>query len=179
VAGRDLRAQVVDATAGLRVEHDRRHVDPAVQPGDPLRGFLPGQIRFGEQQQRFDLVLQRKGDELVDHHQVQRRVDQRRHGRDGVDVGRHRLGSSPARAAHQREAARVDGVDHDPVFGDHLRVDEIARHHHLPAPRVVFCRPAQRRQARLGLVLGHDPGGVAADRDHPRAAESLVAHANV
>jgi hypothetical protein len=38
---------------------------------------------------------------------------------------------------------------------------------------------AQRREARLGFIVRDDPGGVAADGNHPGAAESVVAHANV
>ena len=49
-----------------------------------------------------------------------------------------------------------------------------------PGTGIAWSRAlAQRRQPRLVLVLGDDPCGVAADRDHARAAESVVAHANI
>ena len=43
------------------------------------------------------------------------------------------------------------------------------------------CRAPLRSEASRGSVSSSrdDPGGVAADRDHARAAESVLAHANI
>ena len=97
--GGEQLAQAVDPAAGLRLQDQGRHVDGAVDRADALGGVLTGEVGFGEQQQRLDLVLDRERDEPVDHRQVQRRVDQRRDDRDRVDVGRHRLRCGRRRCA--------------------------------------------------------------------------------
>ena len=150
--------------------------DRAVDRGGPLGGRLAGQVGLGEQQQR-----------------PRPRAGPRR-----PPAGRSSSGAAAGRPARPRSRScrcwppsswsarrRCAAPGRSRAGG---RVSITTRSSAIrsastrsPGTTIAACAVAlaHRGQGRLGLVLGHDPGGVAADRDHAGPAESVVAHANV
>ena len=105
-------------------------------------------------------MLHRKGDQPVEQRQARRRVGQRRDDGHRLDVGRHRLGAPAGRAPDEREAARLDAIDHDPLVIERLGDDPIAGRENGARERL-----AQRRQHGFDFAVGNDPRRIATDRD--------------
>ena len=141
----------------------------------PLGGRFAGQVGLGEQQQRLDVVLYREGDEPVDHR-----------GCSGGSTSAATIAivstfaaivlvrPPPVRRTSAKPRGRIASITTRSSAIARASTD-VARHHHRRVRAPCAATPAAARFRSVG----DDPGGVAADGDHARPAESVLAHANI
>lgn len=166
-------SQPVNVYALLRIDDQNVVSQGTVQREEFAGRRFASKIGFGQNDERIDLFELRECENLVEREETRRRIGERGHCHDCVNVCRHRLGPAVERAPGQCKRAFVYPFDEGASVFEHARVHAIARCEHRP----FTDRPFEVGHPRGVFGVEHNPCSVFTDGNNSRR-ERLTHAAN-